>query len=48
MKKIEIFYKEDKCYIKDNFDDNLKITKAEKVMIDKINELIEILKELKK
>lgn len=43
MKKIEVFYKEDKCYIKDNFDDNLKITKAEKVMIDKINELIDVL-----
>lgn len=48
MKKIEVFYKEDECFIKDNFDENLKITKAEKVMVDKINELIEILKELKK
>ena len=48
MKKIEVFYKEDECFIKNAFDDNLKITKAEKVMVDKINELIEILKELKK
>ena len=66
MKKIEVFYKEDKCYlknkewiditykeknnlhIKDYFDNNLEITEAEKIIIDKINELIEILKELKK
>jgi len=48
MKKIEVFYKENECYIKDEFDENLKITKAEKVMVDKINELIDILKELKK
>ena len=41
MKKIEVFYKEDECFIKDNFDENLKITKAEKIMVDKINELIE-------
>jgi hypothetical protein len=66
MKKIEVFYKEDKCYlknkewiditykeknnlhIKDYFDNNLEITEAEKIIIDKINELIEILKEMKK
>ena len=66
IKKIKVFYKEDKCYlenkewidiiykeknnihIKDYFDNNLEITEAEKIIIDKINELIEILKELKK
>ena len=41
IKKIEVFYKEDECFIKDNFDENLKVTKAEKIMIDKINELID-------
>ena len=41
MKKIEVFYKENECYIKDEFDENLKITKAEKIMVDKINELID-------
>jgi len=66
IKKIKVFYKEDKCYlenkewidiiykeknnihIKDYFDNNLEITEAEKIIIDKINELIDILKELKK
>lgn len=66
MKKIETFYKEEKCYlknkewidiiykeknnlhIKDYFDNNLEITEAEKIIIDKINELIDILKEMKK
>lgn len=48
MKKIEVFYKENECFIKDAFDENLKITKAEKIMVDKINELIDILKEIKK
>lgn len=48
IKKIEVFYKEDECYIKDEFDDNLKITKAEKLIIDEINELIDTLKELMK
>lgn len=59
MKKIEVFYKEEKCYlknkewidiiykeknnlhIKDYFDNNLEITEAEKIIIDKINELID-------
>lgn len=63
MKKIEVFYKEDKCYlkskewidiiykeknnlhIKDYFDNNLEITEAEKIIIDKINELIDEMKE---
>jgi len=66
IKKIEVYYDENKCYlknkewidiiykeknnlhIKDYFDNNLEITEAEKIIIDKINELIDILKELKK